>query len=60
MKESNRFIAWMGAFALLVAVLSVLPNEFLSFMFGIVGGGMIAINAGEQLRKDRDRKRVAT
>lgn len=59
MKEAMKFPAWLAGYGTLIAVLFVIPNEFLSFMLGIVGGGMIAINAGEQLRKDRERRRAA-
>lgn len=56
MKEQRKFPAWMAAFAVCVIIVSVLPSGFLSFLIGVVGGGMIAINAGEQLRKDHVRK----
>lgn len=59
MRESARFPAWLAAYAAVAAVAVVLPDAFLAFMLLIVGGGMCAVNAGEQLRSDRARGRSA-
>lgn len=56
MREDRKFRAWMAALGVWAVVVLLLPTNFLSFAFAVVGGGMIAMNAGEQLRKDRERR----
>lgn len=46
-------------YGLVVVGVVLIPDSFLAFMFGFVGVGMVAINAGEQIRRDRERRRAA-
>lgn len=58
MREERKFPAWVAVLAAWAAVLFIIPNGFLAFVWAVVVGGMVAINAGEQLRKDRERRRA--
>lgn len=59
MREEHKFPAFIAGYLVVVLLVFVIPDNFIAFMVGGVGGGMFAINAGEQLRKDRARRQPA-
>ena len=59
MKENRKVPALVLSYVLVVALFYAIPNTLIAFMVGFVGGGMVLINLGEQVRKDRARRQSA-
>ncbi len=46
---------WLAGFAVFALLATVMPDAFLAFTLGIVGGGFCALNLGESMRARKQR-----